>query len=155
MRRRILQKLTYANVMATLGVFLALGGGYAVATIQGNGNAVFNGNANKLNANYKTIANVPGIVRVNAACAGEVLYRIKNTSSKTLLMHRGTGGGTFDYKMQPGESEDFFNDGVQTQIFHVYRARGDMTPAALVTISSFYPNSCEGAYISVAALGGS
>jgi hypothetical protein len=132
------RRLTYANVMSTVGVFLALGGGFALAKIKGDGRIIQKGS--KVEGPLETIANVPGVVKVRAECIGALQITIENTSDKTLELHRGVGGDTAVAALTPGDQEQYSSSG--NEIVQVFRAGTKATPMAQLTISGQYPGTC-------------
>jgi hypothetical protein len=157
MLQKITKRLTYANVMSTLGVFLGLGGGYAIATIGGDGRVIRDA-ARNFGPSFETVATVPGIVKVQAKCFSveDIDVRMKNISGKALDIQRGVGTNTVYDRIPPnGASDQDFGiySPQSTELFHVFRPNADRTPMAQITLSGQEGTDCGDTLLAVQALG--
>ena len=132
------EKLTYANVMSTLAVFLALGGGYAIATIKGDGRIVQGSEVIEIDP--ETVANIPGVVKVRASCTGALEFELKNLSGAAQQLEIGLGNDTEDEVLLPGEKATFIGSG--NTLVQAFRPSGSGSPIASLTISGQYLGSC-------------
>ena len=158
MLRRLISHLSYANVIATVAVFLALaGGGYALATIQGHGRVSFGGQKGLSDGSFATILNLPGIGKVQGRCGMSDSVRFKNTSGRE-LQATVSEGAVGDFEAEPlsdgaSLSQQFHAfDGLDTVRFHVYRAGTDGTPMAEITASHKFRSGCASNAIAVQAV---
>jgi hypothetical protein len=157
MVRGLRSRLSYANVMATLAVALALGGGgFALANISGSGNVRFGAEKGLSSAHYETVLALSGVGKLKAFCGKSTLIRFKNTSSKTLQLTRfREQDGDFDSdKVAAGEvslETSFSGFPRDTVRYHVFRAGGDGTPMADIAASTKYPANLACASRTVAA----
>lgn len=127
--------LTYANVMSTLGVFLGLAGGYAIAELGGDG-SVRSGQVSNLTDDYKTILKVPGMGRVQAACVNTDETRIAwKTGKKTLRVAVERDDESFSFQSNPG-ARHAYEVGLAglgaTLEFHVFPRLGQDSPQTVV-----------------------
>jgi hypothetical protein len=137
--QRIRERLTYANVMSTLGVFLALGGGYAIASsVKGDGRVIQKGKA--VGSDFETVAKVPGVVRVQARCSGALQISIRNDSGAAIELDAGVGNDTDVIQILPGVEETYSGDG--NLVVQAFRPQGNGKPMASLTISGKYQGTC-------------
>jgi hypothetical protein len=159
MVRKLRSRLTYANVMATLAVALALGGGgFALANVSGSGNVRFGAEKGLSVGSFENVLTMPGVGKVQAICSKGTLIRVKNTSGKTFAVTRFSEvDGDFDSEVVPdGEAstETFIQFPMDTVRYHVFRAGGDGTPMADITVSTRYTDgaACAGRVVVAQAL---
>ena len=145
MLRRFASRLSYANVAASLALFLALaGGGFALASIQGNGSVKFGGEKGLPNDfSFETVLNLPDFGKVQAKCSKADSIRFKNTSGGTLNATAASTETASDPEAETlanGDtiSEIVFGTPVDTVRFHVYRPDADGQPMAEITASLSY-----------------
>ena len=161
MFQRFLSRLTYANLMATLAVFLALGGGLALATIHGNGSVRFGGQRGlPSDHRFVTILDLQGLGKLQAACGATSpndKVRFKNTSGGRLnatVFDEPNG----DFHATPLSNGDTLQtvfaafDSFDTVRFHVFRAGRRGTPAADIVASHKYGSGCSGNTVAAQAL---
>ncbi len=152
MMKRVAAKLSYANVMATVAVFLVLGGGITMAAISGDGSVRFGAKNGLTASEWETVLNLPGIGRVQARCSKRTEIRFKNTSGRALQgsLLRETDsdfaatvlpdGGTLDTVAQAVEEEE----GIETMRFHVFKTSASGKPMADITVGHQYGDfDCE------------
>jgi hypothetical protein len=142
MLRRFASRVSYANVAATLALFLALaGGGYALATIQGNGSVKFGGEKGLPNdQSFATVLNLPDFGKVQANCSKADTVRFKNTSGGQLYATAFSNDQADDPEaahLANGDnlSEFAFAFNPATIRFHVYRPDANGQPMAEITAS--------------------
>ena len=136
--QRIRERMTYANVMSTVAVFLALGGGLAFAAIKGDGRIVQKGKAVGLEP--ETVAKVPGVVRVRADCTGSLQIHIRNDSDAAITLFAGVGNDTSVDELLPGVEETYPGNG--NLVVQAFRPQGNGSPMASLTISGVYQGTC-------------
>jgi len=144
--RALANRLTYANVMSTLAVFLVLAGGIAAAAISGSGSVKFGGQKGLVNGEWVTVLNLPGIGKLQAFCGKSTDLGFKNTSGKKLQATASTilaGSDTseaVDGALAHGARLDIFaatgDEGLSTARFHVFRPGKE--PIAEITASHRY-----------------
>jgi hypothetical protein len=159
MIRRLLSRLSYANVMATLAVVLALGGGgFALANVSGSGDVRFGAEKGLTPGGFETVLTMPGVGKLQAVCSKGTLIRVKNTSGKTLQVTRFREiDGDFDSDTVPDgqvSTLTFIQFPMDTVRYHVFRAGGDGTPMADLTVSTRYTDgaACAGRVVVAQAL---
>ena len=145
--------LTYANVMSTAGVFLALGGGYAAAKLAGGGgDKVTDGQVFNLNENFKTIASAPGVGKVKANCdpmTEDTLLAWKTTDHRVRLFHEQEGS-TGGFQSNAGEQHTFLLNIPEPRIeLHIIGDRDNDQPQ--VTVSAAGIDFSDGCAVQVAA----
>ena len=131
--------LTYANVMSTVGVFLALGGGYAAAKLTAGGDRVTDGQAFNLGENFKTVANAPGVGKVKANCdpATEDTLIAWRTTDHRIYLFREQEGNSSGFQSNRGEQHTFLLDNTQPRIeFHAIGDLDNDNPQATVTAAA-------------------
>ncbi len=146
MLERIRGRLTYANVVATLAVCLAIGGGVTLAAVNGSGTVKFGGEKGISSEAYETVLSVPGVGKVQALCSKGTLVRFKNTSGKTLAatVERAAAGDFEEDVLADGESlETFGFFDVDTLRFHAFRQAASGTPATDITVGVSYPGGVD------------
>jgi hypothetical protein len=157
--KRVAGKLSYANVMATVAVFLALGGGITMAAISGNGSVRFGGTKGLPFFERETVLNLPGIGKVQADCEQVTEIRFRNKSGGTLQasFRRESDSDFGAAVLVDGESLATSaqltggDDAIDTIRFHVFKADGK--PAAEITVSHRYaPGSCEARVVTAQAV---
>ena len=153
---QVREKLTYANVMSTLAVFLVLGGGITAAAISGSGSVKFGGQKGVSPApSWDTILNLSGIGKVQAQCGKGTNIAFRNTSGKKLLATflENEGGGAqdalLDDKDRLQETFEPADNGIDTIRFHVATLNGKVM--AEITASNRYPDDFACAKRTVAA----
>jgi len=148
MIKRLSARLTYANVMATVAVFLAIGGGVTLAAIGGSGRVKFGGEKGLTLFTYETVLSLPGVGKIQASCSKGTNIRFKNKSGKTLraTVHRSSTGDFESDTLANNESLEHFA-GIpdpDTLRFQVFRTSGSGKPAADITVGSRYGGgACE------------
>ena len=121
-------KLTYANVVATLALFLVLAGGLAAAAISGSGTAKFGGQKGLIVSEWVTVLNLPGVGKLQGFCSKSSSFGFRNTSGKTLqaTVVRNADGTAEDQILAPGERMQLGvgsgDDGLSTARFQTRRA---------------------------------
>jgi hypothetical protein len=127
--------LTYANVMSTLGVFLALAGGYAVAKISGDG-SIRGGQATDIGADRETLVTVPGLGKATTICLGdETRAAWKNTSGGRERVTVEFDTGTASFLSQSGSSHEYSLETGQPKLtFHVAAYGGTGAPQTIVSV---------------------
>ncbi len=129
--------LTYANVMSTLGVFLALAGGFAIAKISGDG-SVRSGQLTDLDGDFATVVSVPKLGKVTAACVGGLT---KVAWNNTIPTNERVSVDFIDTATQflsdPGQSSAYTMSLPESKlVFHVFRNNGDDTPQTVVNVAA-------------------
>lgn len=127
--------LTYANVMSTLGVFLALAGGYAAAKITGDG-SIKGGQVIDVGSERETLVTVPGLGKATAICVGdETRAAWKNTSGGRERVTVELATGTASFLSQDGSSHQYPLETQQRKIvFHVAAYGGPGAPQTIVSV---------------------
>ncbi len=152
MMKRVAGKLSYANVMATVAVFLVLGGGVTMAAISGNGSVRFGAIKGLAVQEWETVLNLPGIGKVQAFCSKGTEIRFKNTSGGALQgsLLRETDSDFEATVLPDGSSVDTVaqgvgeEDGIDTMRFHVFKTSASGKPMADITVGHQYGDlSCE------------
>jgi hypothetical protein len=150
--KRVTDRLSYANVMATVAVFLALGGGITMAAISGDGSVRFGAEKGLTEFEWETVLNLPGVGKVQAYCAKGTEIRFKNTSGGTL---QASGLREADPAFDAATLADNESLGIVVQGFgaydnidtlrlHVFRASAGGKPTADIIVSHQYgPAGCE------------
>jgi hypothetical protein len=152
MVKRVASKLSYANVMATVAVFLVLGGGITMAAISGDGSVRFGAKKGLTKFEWETVVNLPGIGKVQARCSKGTGVRFKNTSGGTLqgsVLREADSdfvatvlpdGGTLDtFALGIAEADD-----IDTMRFHVFKTSASGKPMADITVGHQYGDgACE------------
>jgi hypothetical protein len=132
--------LTYANVMSTLGVFLALAGGYAIAKAGGEGSSVRSAQVTNLGPDYKTILKIPGLGKVQTACInGDETMVAWKTGQDPLrvLVDREDGSFAFHSNAGSRSAYEVGLSGLGAHIeFHVFRRQGQDTPQTFVSAAA-------------------
>jgi hypothetical protein len=87
MLERILSRLTYANVVASVALFLALGGGYALA-VSGDGK-LQKGKVNGIGTAFEDVRTLTGIGSIQAQCVTgapdpSLSVRLHNTTANAI-----------------------------------------------------------------------
>jgi hypothetical protein len=145
-------RLSYANVMSTVAVFLALGGGVTLAAISGDGSVRFGAEKGFPVMEWSTVLNLPGIGKVQALCSkGGTGIRFKNTSGETLqasVLREGDGNVAAASLPQSQSLEmvalGIGDDDIDTMRFHMFKASDSGTPTVDITVSHQYGDaSCE------------
>ena len=133
--------LTYANVMSTAGVFLALAGGYAIAEINGDG-SVRSGQVSNLGTSeeYKTILTVPGMGKVQAACINtDETWVAWKTGPKPVRVAVERDDSSFSFQSNPGirHGYEVGLSGIGATIeFHVFPRLGQDAPQTVVNAAA-------------------
>jgi hypothetical protein len=144
---RLRARLSYANVMSTAAVFLAIGGGVAFAVIQGSGKAVFSGEKGLPTVGFVKVAGVPGVGKVLGHCNGvNNTIRFKNTSGTKLTVtsfNQETGATTGPGILDDGETDDWIA-GSDTTRYHVFKFNDSGRPMADFAVTSVAEGACEG-----------
>jgi hypothetical protein len=159
MLQRLLSRFSYANVMATVAVFLVLGaGGFALATVQGSGSVRFGGvkGLPVSGANVKVLA-VPGVGKILAACSKGTYLRFKNTSGGPLQATAfRESDGDFEYDAL-ADGQTLTTSAVSdpdTVRFHAFKAADGGKPAADITVGSRYDGgACVDRAVTAQAVG--
>jgi hypothetical protein len=144
--KRVAGRLSYANVMSTVAVFLALGGGITLAAIQGDGSFRFGAAKDLPFLEWETVLSVPGIGKVQVFCAKGTGVRFKNTSGGTLQASvlRETDGDFEAASLAENESLETLaqgvgaSDNIDTLRFHAFKASAGGKPTADLTLSHQY-----------------
>jgi hypothetical protein len=152
-------RLSYANVMATLAVFVVLGGA-AAATLRGNGSVKFGAEKGLDKASYETVLNLSGLGKVQAICGGQTGIRFINRSGKEVqaTLEQGSDEIFFGATMADGENFEggaaTQDNGIDTLRFHVFTADADGKPMADITVSHKYPgdSNCAGRTVAAQAV---
>jgi hypothetical protein len=156
MIKRLQARLTYANVMATVAVFLAIGGGVTLAAVSGSGSVKFGAEKGLNVEEFETVLSLPGIGQIQAGCFVDVSkVRFKNTSGETLQATavRASDASFEGSALADGRSlERQGGDPQNTFRFHVFKADPDGTPAADVTVGSRFVESCAGRTVTAQAI---
>lgn len=163
MLRRFRRHLSPPMVVATIALFVALGGGYATA-FSGSG-TLQKGNVTGLTNSYTTVRTLTGIGSIQARCPsdGNGILRFHNASGKSLvvdqtLSHQGDGltalstgvANNTDYDLNvPASNDDWFYD------WHIQPALGEpagsKSPQASAQVS-FFVSNCAGSRVAALAL---
>jgi hypothetical protein len=152
MAKRILSRLNYANVMATIAVFMAMGGGYAVA-FSGSGSLQKGALLNIPNGAV-TVRSLTGIGAIQASCSGgSPSVAFKNTSGEDLRA-QGIGiDGPIGINVLNGNAENLDEevDGPNTMYVHLSPLDGTKRPQADVQITANDTNVCANSSVAVLA----
>jgi hypothetical protein len=143
MRKRLSERLTYANVMATVAVCLVIGGGVTLAAVSGSAKIKFGAEKGLSISGYETVLSIPGVGKVQAFCEKGTLIRFKNTSGKTLKVtafSEYNGDREISSVASGGSSLEFYVGGGASgsDHLHVFRASASGTPAADITVGYDY-----------------
>lgn len=148
MTNRILSRLSYANVMATVAVFFALGGG-AWAVVKGNG-TITSRNAHAIGGAATPVASLAGVGDITALCDQFGLsLNFVNHSGKKLRVaidEVGTNPSSSlpvpnvipsladgsSYQVLADNKDNFYNDFT----YHVYPPSGALKPIATLFVST-------------------
>lgn len=156
MIKRLSPRLTYANVMATIAVFLAIGGGVTLAAIGGSGSVKFGGHKGLAFDSFDTVLTLPGVGKVQAQCSKGTFVRFKNTSGKTLhVTAHDVADDDFSGEAVPDNGSLQVLSGpdlAETIRFQAFRAGGDGTPAADITVGAKWVASCDQRVITAQAV---
>lgn len=165
MLRRMASRLSYANVMATIAVFLALGGGgyAALAAIEGSGRGVFGGRTgfDGSTSTFEPILTVPGVVSIKGSCdanaTSSLLVKVTNISGRHLVIHRPRDFGepATSGSLSPNGGSatlTLWGPGGDTQYWHVFRPHGDTRPMVGLTVSGLEGQGCADSVISAQGL---
>ena len=156
-----------AMAVATIALFVALGGGYATA-FSGSGSLKKSGEIG-INNSFpgETVRTLPGIGAIRAFCddGGGESFRsteisLLNNSGETLTAVGELTVGEEEFAVNvpsnnfPGEflASNHPNDPLDTATFHVSPANGSKRPQADVQVTLDEGNSCANARVSVLAL---
>jgi hypothetical protein len=154
MARRILSRINSAHVIATIALFAALGGGYAVA-FKGSG-TLQKAKADGFGATKENVRSITGIGQVRASCEGTTMsVDILNTSGETMSMHGWHPGGDFRNNFSSGvDSQDMpLTDTNATGRWHVHPLDPDQKrPQADIVTSVDGLTSCGFAGLAVMVL---
>jgi hypothetical protein len=137
MLKRLRPRLSFANVMSSIAVFLALGGGYATA-FSGSG-TVQKGALLNIPNGAVTVRSLTGIGAIKASCSGgSPSVALENTSGEQLAVG---GVGIDDYigfGIEDGESENLDPevDGFNEMNVHISPGDGSKRPQADVQITA-------------------
>jgi hypothetical protein len=144
MIKRLKARLSYANVMATIAVFVAIGGGVTLAAVGGSGKVKFGGEKGISGGGFENVLSVPGVGKIQAQCLKGTFIRFKNTSGKSLYVtvEDPDSDGFTDALLADGESIQEVSVGTQTFRFHAFRAAGGGTPAADITVGAKWTVDC-------------
>jgi hypothetical protein len=142
--------------MSTLGVFLGLAGGFAVAKITGDG-SVRSGSVRNLGSEYKTVVRVPELGAVQAACINgdETMVAWTSLDRPTRVsVKRDDGSLSFQHQRGSRSGYEIGLGGIGTRIqFHVAPRFGKDEPQ---TVASVFGNDFSGpcaAQVSAIAVG--
>jgi hypothetical protein len=125
-------RLTFANVVSVIALFVALGGGYALAF--SGGGSLAKARVTGLDADYQKVIELPGIGPLKAKCEGdaEVTVMIKNKTEDddALLTNQERGGfGYLGGSLNPGETtEETFEFNGWVQMYMHSRETDDKRP---------------------------
>ena len=152
MLKRIGSRLSPATVIATIALFAALGGGYAIA-FKGSG-TLQKGALRGIPASFTTVRSLTDVGAVQVLCeANEVTLLLVNGAGEELLL---TGGGTDGPFVSSIESPGGVNFGVESGQeylnIHVTPADGTKRPQADLDITTVETGSCETSQVTVLAL---
>ena len=138
--------LTYANVMSTVAVFLALAGGYALGTVGGDG-SVRSGTVSGLDADYQTVLSVPGMGKVQAACINvdQTMIAWKTTARPLrVTVERDSGSFGFHHQVGSRSAYEIGLGGIGMRIqFHVAaRAPKDAPQTVVSAVGADFSGDC-------------
>lgn len=167
MPKRLRRYLNPPMVIATIALFVALGGGYAAA-FSGSGTlqkANVTGLSNDENE-YTTVRTLTGIGTIIARCPNTGLTEITftNTSGKVLVMestfsHEGEASVPSSGGINPNETTGFtMPSSTNDWLLHWYIQpalgvpAGSKSPQANIHISVFTDTNCGGSRVAVLAL---
>jgi hypothetical protein len=147
--------LTYANVMSTVAVFLAVAGGYAIGQIGGDG-SVRSGTVSDLDADYQTVLSVPGMGKVQAACVnGDETMIGWKTTAKPLRVTVDRQGSAFGFLHQVGSRSAYevglAGLGSRVQFHVVPRVPKDTPQTVVSAVGVDFSGDCA-AYVSAQAV---
>jgi hypothetical protein len=165
MTRRILSRLSYANVMATVAVFFALGGG-AWAVVKGSG-TITSRNLHGIGGSATRVASLHGIGEITALCDQFGLsLNFVNHSGRNLRVaidEVGTNPTSSppapnvisslpdgsSYQVLADNTNNFYNDFT----YHVYPPGGAHKPIATLFVSTAgAAGECTGSDVAVQAI---
>ncbi len=158
--RRVLRRLTYANVMSTIGVFLALTTGVALGDIQGTGRVKF---GNRLDIPFVIddgdVLNLPGVGRLEAACTplpnltDPLRVQFTNTSGFRMHVHTDLGGADPTFAiLRNNEFTTLQSSAHDLMTWHIYRHSGADQPQATLITSSDETGDCDTSRVAVTAI---
>jgi hypothetical protein len=157
MLAKLRSKLSYANVVATMALFAALGGGYAVA-FSGSG-SLQKGSDLGISSNRETIRSLTGIGSIQAQCQSDQVQVYFENKSGELLTAMGAGvtGGTVEQygdNVGPGNLLLLFDAGesITTMDLHISPQDGTSRPQASVDITVNETPSCSTSTVRVLAV---
>ena len=140
-------------VVATIALFVALGGGYAMA-FKGSG-TLQKGAADSLPTTFTDVRSLIGFGVVQARCTGEeVAVRIRNTSSHAIaFVGQNLNGNVFSNGAQPGDAQVFpVGEGGLLRL-HLSRVNTPGSKAQVdLTVNADAVDACEFSHARVLAL---
>lgn len=153
-----LKRLTYANVISTIALFVALGGGYAVA-FSGSGSLQKGAWVGPPTVGQVTVRSLTGIGALNASCTeggiDTVNLQLTNGSGEPLSFRwgdtQGNDGGNF---VQPNEQEAIepLVGGQSNLRLHIFPTDGTKRPQASLDINVGGGDDCPEKHVTVLAL---
>ena len=154
MFRSITSRITPSSVIATIALFVALGGGYAVA-FKGSG-TVQKGALLNIPAEFTTVRSLTGIGSIQAACLDSnpdvpSIY-FRNTSGETLnAFGTGLDGDVELVNVDSGQTVTIRFGVVDRDSInlHISPVDGGKRPQADVQISAHDTNDCTTSYVTV------
>jgi hypothetical protein len=151
MAKRILSRINGAYVIATIALFAALGGGYAVA-FSGSG-SLQKGALKNIPASLTTVRSLTGVGSIGAYCnpsTDNVYFVLTNNSGETLAI-RGEGQG---HTVASGSSsqENISTDSTGQFVGHISPVDGTKAPQVSLQVSVLDTNDCWTSVIDVLAL---
>lgn len=153
---RLGSRLTYANVIATLALCLAIGGGVTLAAVGGSGSVKFGAEKGLSSAAFETVLSLNGIGKVQAFCDNDVtIVRFKNTSGKRLQATsvRASDGSFFGEALDDGDALQHQAGNPQATFrFHVFTADANGKPAADITVGSKFATPCPNRVVTAQAV---
>jgi hypothetical protein len=144
--------LTIGNVLASLALFVALGG-VASAVIGGSGN-VKSGAIKGPTGHARTILKMDGVGLVTASCnGGSTGVDFVNTSSRAEEATVDLVGSPLTSRhLAPGKSYHYGTDSVQDEVrLHVFPSNGADAPQTLLSISILSGADCPHARVAAEA----
>lgn len=156
------ERLTYANVVATIALVLAVAGGTAPALVDNSPTTVFDAEKG-LSEDTVKIMDLPAIGDFRASCAlsggavsGEVIAGWKNrTDSRQLVFLDDGGPNPTVHSVQPGGVATFMVL-IDTEMLEldIFRPRDGGTPMAQLSIAVYFPDrDCDRVVVAAVGIG--
>jgi hypothetical protein len=155
MLQPLISRLSPATVISTIALFVALGGGYAMA-FSGSGSLQKAAKGGGISTTqFETIRTITGIGSLQAKCnefTGSLLVRVRNTSGEPLRSYMdviGSDGpnGTGHFPSAMANNSFDLEGGhqmgsVDTFRYHIWPDDGSKSPQADMTVSSVRHGLC-------------